>query len=167
MDAVPEEHLIGYLTSERDLIEGLGGFAARMRERRAPDGVTSQQLKERSWWSGPEIFVVVDDYHMVVQRGQGNPLDPLKDLIVDGRDTGLHLIAARNIAQADSAMYDNILGQMKNLNSSGLIMDGSRLDGMLVGDVKATKQPTGRGIFVEPLHARRDLVQAALPPVRE
>ncbi|MFB7720141.1 type VII secretion protein EccCa [Nocardia sp. NPDC056100] len=167
MDAVPEAHSIGYLTSERDLIDGLPGFAERMRERRAPDGVTSQQLRERSWWSGPEIFVVIDDYHMVVQRGQLNPLDALKDLIVDGRDTGLHLIAARNIAQADSAMYDNVLGQMKNLNSSGLIMDGSRLDGMLIGDVKPTKQPVGRGIFVEPLHARRDLVQAAIPAGRE
>ncbi|MFB8005978.1 type VII secretion protein EccCa [Nocardia sp. NPDC056000] len=167
MDAIPEEHLVGYLTSERDLIDNLPGFAARMRERRAPDGVTTQQLRDRSWWSGPEIFVVVDDYHMVAQRGQMNPLDALKDLIVDGRDTGLHLIAARNIAQADTAMYDNILGQMKNLNSSGLIMDGSKLDGILIGDVKATKQPAGRGIFVEPLHARRDLVQAAVPTPRE
>ncbi|WP_067670593.1 type VII secretion protein EccCa [Nocardia miyunensis] len=164
MDAVPEEHLIGYLTSERDLIEGLPPFAAKMRSRRAPDGVTAQQLKERSWWTGPEIFVVIDDYHMVAQRGQMNPLDSLKDIIVDGRDTGLHVIAARNIAQADMALYDNVMGQMKNLNSSGLIMDGSRLDGALIGDVKPIKQPLGRGIFVEPLHSRKDLVQAAWKP---
>ncbi|WP_327146950.1 type VII secretion protein EccCa [Nocardia sp. NBC_01327] len=163
MDALPEKMLLGYLTSERDLTDGLKPFAAKMRDRRAPDGVTSQQLKDRSWWAGPEIFVVVDDYHMVSQRGQLNPLDPIKDLIVDGRDTGLHVIAARNIAQADSAMYDNVLGQIKNLNSSGFVMDGSKLDGMLIGDVKATKQPVGRGIFVEPLIARRDLVQAAMP----
>jgi S-DNA-T family DNA segregation ATPase FtsK/SpoIIIE len=161
MEAIPDEQLVGYLTSERDVVEGLPGFAAKMRERRPPDGVTSQQLRERSWWSGPEIFVVVDDYHMVAQRGSLNPLDPLKDIIVDGRDIGLHLVVARNIAQADTAMYDNVLGQMKNLNSSGLIMDGSKLDGMLIGDVKATKQPVGRGILVEPLASRRDLVQAA------
>ncbi|MGV9411220.1 type VII secretion protein EccCa [Nocardia sp. NPDC003693] len=161
MDALPDEQLIGYLTSERDLIEGLPPFAAKMRGRRPPDGVTSQQLKERSWWSGPEIFVVVDDYHMVAQRGQPNPLEPLKDIIVDGRDTGLHVVVARSIAQADTAMYDNVLGQIKNLNSSGLVMDGSRLDGILIGDVKPAKQPVGRGIFVEPLHSRRDLVQAA------
>lgn len=165
LDALPEEQLVGYLTSERDLLEGLPGFAAKMRGRRAPDGVTSQQLKERSWWSGPEIFVVVDDYHMVAQRGQLNPLDPLKDIIMDGRDTGLHVIAARSIAQADTAMFDSVLGQIKNLNSSGFVMDGSKLDGILVGDVKATKQPSGRGIFVEPLHSRRDLVQAAFPAV--
>lgn len=164
MDAIPDGQSIGYLTSERDLAEGLPPFAAKMRSRRAPDGVTSQQLRDRSWWSGPEIFLVIDDYHMVAQRGAMNPLDPIKDIIVDGRDTGLHVIAARNIAQADMALYDNILGQMKNLNSSGLIMDGSKLDGMLIGDVKPTKQPTGRGIFVEPLHARKDLVQAAWEP---
>ena len=167
MDVVPEEMLIGYLTSERDVVEGLPPFAARMRERRPPDGVTSQQLRERSWWSGPEIFVVVDDYHMVAQRGAMNPLDPLKDIIVDGRDTGLHVIAARNIAQADMALYDSVLGQMKNLNCSGLIMDGSKLDGMLIGDVKPSKQPAGRGILVEPLQSRRDLVQAASTPQPE
>ncbi|WP_067721558.1 type VII secretion protein EccCa [Nocardia yamanashiensis] len=164
LDAIPDEMSIGYLTSERDLAEGLPAFAEKMRARRPPDGVTTQQLRDRSWWSGPEIFVVVDDYHMVVQRGQLNPLESLKDIIVDGRDTGLHVIISRSIAQADSAMYDNVLGQLKNLNSSGLIMDGSRLDGMLIGDVKATKQPVGRGILVEPLQSRRDLVQAAMVP---
>ncbi|GAB2452593.1 type VII secretion protein EccCa [Nocardia tengchongensis] len=164
MDALPAELSIGYLTSERDLIDGLPAFVQKMISRRAPDGVTTQQLKHRSWWSGPEIFVVIDDYHMVAQRGQMNPLDPLKSLIVDARDTGLHIIAARNIAQADTALYDNVLGQIKNMNSSGFIMDGSKLDGTLIGDVKATKQPAGRGILVEPLHSRRDLVQAAMAP---
>ncbi|WP_280241694.1 type VII secretion protein EccCa [Nocardia abscessus] len=167
MDAIPDEQLIGYLTTERDVAESLPGFVGKMRSRRAPDGVTSQQLKDRSWWTGPEIFVVVDDYHMVAQRGALNPLEPLKEVIIDGRDTGLHLIVARNIAQADSAMYDNVLGQMKNLNSSGLIMDGSKLDGMLIGDVKPSKQPVGRGILVEPLHSRKDLVQAAWTPPQE
>ncbi len=164
MDAIPEEQSIGYLTSERDVLENLPAFVAKMSSRRPPDNVTAQQLKERSWWSGPEIFVVIDDYHMVAQRGIANPLDALKSVVVDGRDTGLHIIAARNIAQADTAMYDNVIGQMKNLNSSGLVMDGSKLDGILIGDVKAAKQPVGRGIFVEPLHSRKDLVQAAWVP---
>ncbi|GAA5104388.1 type VII secretion protein EccCa [Nocardia iowensis] len=166
LDAVPDDMLIGYLTSERELADALPAFVAKMRTRRPPQGVTVRQLRERSWWTGPEIFVVIDDYHMVAQRGQLNPLEPLKDVIVDARDTGLHIIAARNIAQADSAMYDNVIGQMKNLNSSGLIMDGSKLDGILVGDVKAAPQPAGRGIFVEPLHGRKDLVQTAWMPPR-
>ncbi|WP_280277106.1 type VII secretion protein EccCa [Nocardia wallacei] len=163
MEAIPQEQMVGYLTSERDLIEALPVFARKMRERRPPDNVTPQQLRDRSWWSGPEIFVVVDDYHMVVQRGAMNPLDSLKDLIVDGRDTGFHFIAARNIAQADMALYDSVLGQVKNLNCAGLIMDGTKMDGMLIGDVKPSKQPVGRGIFVEPLQSRRDLVQGAMP----
>ncbi len=164
MDVVPEEMLIGYLTTSKDVADSLPSFVEKMRSRRAPAGVTSQQLKERSWWSGPEIFVVIDDYHMVSQRGQLNPLDPLKDIIVDARDTGLHIIAARNIAQADTAMYDSVMGQIKNLNCSGLVMDGTKMDGILLGDVRPTKQPLGRGILVEPLHSRKDLVQAAHIP---
>ncbi|WP_433574690.1 type VII secretion protein EccCa [Nocardia brasiliensis] len=167
MGAVGDDKLLGYLTNERDVVESLPTFVARMRERRAPDQVTAQELRDRSWWSGPEVFVVIDDYHMVAQRGMINPLEPLREIVVDGRDIGLHLIVARNIAQADSAMYDNVLGQMRNLNSSGLIMDGSKMDGMLIGDVKAAPQPAGRGIFVEPLLARRDLVQSAMPSPRD
>ncbi|MBL1079774.1 type VII secretion protein EccCa [Nocardia sp. 2] len=159
--AVHEDYLIGYLTSERDVLDALPSFVESMRTRRPPDAVTPQQLRQRSWWNGPEVFVVIDDYHMVAQRGSLNPLDAMKEIIVDARDTGLHVLAARNIAQADSAMYDSVLGQMKNINSSGVILDGSRFDGVLIGDVKATEQPTGRGIFVEPLHGRKDLVQIA------
>ncbi|MGW4843040.1 type VII secretion protein EccCa [Nocardia brasiliensis] len=167
MGAVADDLLIGYLTNERDVVDSLPAFVAKMRERRAPEEVTAQELRDRSWWSGPEVFVVIDDYHMVAQRGMLNPLDELRQIVVDGRDIGLHIIVARNIAQADSALYDNVLGQMRNLNSSGLIMDGSKMDGMLIGDVKAAPQPTGRGIFIEPLLARRDLVQSAMPSRRD
>ncbi|MEV0032751.1 type VII secretion protein EccCa [Nocardia sp. NPDC050793] len=164
IESVPAEMLIGHLTNERDVQEALPALVAKIRTRRPPDTVTSRQLAERSWWSGPEVFVLIDDYHMVAQRGMLNPLDPIKELLVDGRDTGLHVVAARNIAQADTALYDNVLGQMKNLNSAGLIMDGSKLDGMLIGDVRPTKQPPGRGIFVEPMNSRKDLVQVAWSP---
>ncbi|MEU2036520.1 type VII secretion protein EccCa [Nocardia amamiensis] len=164
LESVPEEMLIGHVTNERDVRDALPALIEKMRSRRPPANVTSRQLAERSWWSGPEVFVVIDDYHMVAQRGSMNPLEPLKEIIVDGRDTGLHVIAARNIAQADSALYDNVIGQMRNLNCSGLIMDGSKLDGALIGDVRATKQPPGRGILVEPMTSRRDLVQVARLP---
>ncbi|WP_280233653.1 type VII secretion protein EccCa [Nocardia cyriacigeorgica] len=161
LGAVPDDMLIAHLTNERDVIEGLPPLISKMRGRRPPDSVTTRQLAERSWWSGPEVFVFVDDYHMVVQRGGLNPLEPLKEILVDGRDTGLHAIMARNIAQADTALYDNVIGQIKNLNSSGLIMDGTRQDGVLLGDVRPSKQPPGRGILVEPMLSRRDLVQSA------
>ena len=32
------------------------------------EGVTQQQLRDRSWWSGPEVYVVVDDYDLVAGR---------------------------------------------------------------------------------------------------
>jgi DNA segregation ATPase FtsK/SpoIIIE, S-DNA-T family len=166
LGAVPDDMLIAHLTNERDVVDGLPPLISKMRDRRPPDSVTTRQLAERSWWSGPEVFLFVDDYHMVVQRGTLNPLEPLKEILVDGRDTGLHAVMARNIAQADTALYDNVIGQIKNLNSSGLIMDGTRQDGVLLGDVRPTKQPPGRGILMEPMLSRRDLVQSAWIPPR-
>ncbi|GAA5062230.1 type VII secretion protein EccCa [Nocardia callitridis] len=164
LETVPEEMLIRHVTNERDLRDALPSLVQKMQSRRPPEDVTTRQLAERSWWSGPEVYVFIDDYHMVAQRGQMNPLEPLKDILVDGRDTGFHVIAARNIAQADTALYDNVIGQMKNLNSSGLIMDGSKMDGVLIGDVRATKQPPGRGIFIEPMSSNKDLVQVGWVP---
>ncbi|CCF62163.1 putative FtsK/SpoIIIE family protein [Nocardia cyriacigeorgica GUH-2] len=166
LGAVPENMLIAHVTNERDVIGIMPDLLAKMDSRRPPDTVTTRQLAERSWWTGPEVFVFIDDYHMVVQRGASNPLDPLKQILVDGRDTGLHAIVARNIAGADTAMYDNVMGGIRNLNSSGLLMDGTRQDGALIGDVRATKQPPGRGILVEPMLTRRELVQSAWIPPR-
>ena len=34
-------------------------------------GVTQQQLRDRSWWSGPDIHIVVDDYDLVVGAVDG------------------------------------------------------------------------------------------------
>lgn len=166
MDAIPEDMLAGYWTSEREIANGINELVSIIRGRRPPQNVTARQLADRSWWSGPEIFMIVEDYHMVVQRGQANPLANISDVIVDGRDTGFHVIIARNIAQADLALFDNVLGQVKNLNCTGLIMDGTRTDGALIGDVKATRQPAGRGMLVEPMSGHRELVQSAfIPPV--
>ncbi|NUS45497.1 MAG: type VII secretion protein EccCa [Mycobacteriaceae bacterium] len=164
MEAVPDSHLIAHLSSSADVEGAVPQILQKMKGRRPPAGVTARQLTERSWWTGPDVFLFVDDYHMVVQRGQLNPLDPLKEILVDGRDTGFHAVVARNIAQADSALYDSVVGQIKNVNSSGFLMDGMPNEGRLIGDVKPARQPPGRGILVEPMTSGKDLVQCAWMP---
>ena len=49
---------------------------------------TAQQLRDRSWWTGPELFVLVDDYDLVV-AGPTNPLTPLLEYLPQARDVGL------------------------------------------------------------------------------
>ena len=39
-----------------------------MRKRLPGPDVTQEQLRNRSWWKGPELFVIVDDYDLVARR---------------------------------------------------------------------------------------------------
>ncbi len=70
-----------------------------LRKRLPGPDVTQEQLKNRSWWKGPELFVIVR--RLRPGRPQGNnPLQPLAEFIPQAKDVGLHLIAARRTGGA-------------------------------------------------------------------
>ena len=58
--------------------------------------MTPDQLRNRSWWTGPELYILVDDYDLVAAAGS-NPLGRLLDLLPQARDIGLHLILTRRV----------------------------------------------------------------------
>ncbi|MEU5842963.1 type VII secretion protein EccCa [Rhodococcus sp. NPDC047139] len=161
LGVVGGDHLGGYAPSATVLsamVRELAGIC----ERRLPGPeTTQQQLRDRSWWTGPEVFVVVDDYDMVATSGQ-NPLLPLLDYLPQGRDIGLHLIVARRSGGAGRALYEPVLARLRELSSPGLIMSGSRDEGALVGAVRPSPMPPGRGTFVR--RAGTSLVQTAWSP---
>ncbi|WP_019929479.1 type VII secretion protein EccC [Nocardia sp. BMG111209] len=131
-------------------------------QRRMPDAnVTPQQLRERSWWSGPEVYVVVDDYDLVA-TSTGNPLAVLVEFLPLARDLGLHMIVARRSGGAARAMYDPVISRLKDLASAGLIMSGSREEGNLIGGVRPSAMPDGRGTLVT--RNGIDLIQTAWTP---
>lgn len=44
--------------------------------------VTTDQLRERNWWTGPEMVVVIDDYDILVPSAMAaNPIDPHRKLV--------------------------------------------------------------------------------------
>lgn len=161
LGAVPDAHLHAYAASEpaaREVIERVTELAMS----RLPGAdVTAAQLRARSWWTGPELYVVVDDYDLVVTPS-GNPLSPLLPLIAQGRDVGLHLVLARRVAGAAKMMYEPVMARVREVSPAGLILSGDRDEGPLLGAVRASEQPPGRGVVV----GRRrppSLVQVACP----
>ncbi|HKT00830.1 MAG TPA: type VII secretion protein EccCb, partial [Rugosimonospora sp.] len=147
LDAVPASHLVGYAGSEPTLAPMLTDVARVMRGRLPGPEVTPEQLRKRSWWSGPELFLLVDDYDLVVGQA-GNPLAGLLDLLPQARDIGLHLILVRRSGGAGRSLYEPVLQRLKELGSPGLVLSGSREEGALLGDVKPGPQPPGRGTLV-------------------
>src|SRR5690606_41375269 len=129
--------------------------------------VTQEQLKNRSWGSSPELFIVVDDYDLVAPQGI-NPLAPLAEFVPQANDVGLHFISARNSGGAGRALFEPIIGKMREVSSPGLAMSANKDDGQLVGNVKSRQLPPGRGTLVSrSLKGGPQLIQTAYLPGEE
>ncbi|HEX4099405.1 MAG TPA: type VII secretion protein EccCa [Pseudonocardiaceae bacterium] len=158
------DHLIGYGMSADVLTPIISDVANSMRGRLPGAGVTQQQLRDRSWWSGPELYVLVDDYDLVATQGGVNPLAPLLEFLAQAKDVGLHLIIARRCGGAARALFEPVTARLRELSTPGIVMSGNPDEGPLLGNVKPAPMPPGRGTLVE-RKAGRQLVQLAwLPP---
>jgi S-DNA-T family DNA segregation ATPase FtsK/SpoIIIE len=156
---VPEEYLVGYLTSATQAAPAAQEMAAYLRGRIPGPDVTPEQLRSRSWWTGAELFVVVDDYDLVV-TSQGSPLHPFVDLLAQARDVGLHVAVARRSGGAARALYEPLIQGLRDLSAPGVVLSGSPDEGPLVGSVKPQPGVPGRGRLVT--RARGvDVVQVA------
>ena len=79
----------------------------------------------------------------------------LEDLLPQARDIGLHVILTRRAGGASRAIYEPVLQRLRELDAPGLLMSGNREEGALIGNLKPSTQPPGRGTLVR----RRDGVQ--------
>ncbi|UWZ37210.1 type VII secretion protein EccCa [Dactylosporangium roseum] len=162
LGAVVTEHLIGYGTGVRQTEELIASVADYMERRLPGPDVTQDQLRTRSWWTGPECFVLVDDYDLVA-TGPVNPLQPLLPYLAQARDIGLHLVLARRSGGASRALYEPVIQRLRELSSPGLVMSGDRDEGVLLGTVRPGPLPPGRGWLVTRREEAR-LVQVAHLP---
>lgn len=147
LDLVGPEHLAGYAMSAPALTALMPTLIELLRRRMPPPQASAEQLRTGSWWSGPDIYVVIDDYDLVA-AATGNPLTPLVEYLPYSGDLGLHLIVARRSAGAARAMFEPLLASLRDLGGMGLMMSGPSEDGQLLGSVRPTSLPPGRGILV-------------------
>ncbi|HSK61685.1 MAG TPA: type VII secretion protein EccCb, partial [Actinomycetospora sp.] len=169
LGAVASDHLISYTSSAQAAAQAMTELVESLHQRLPGPDVTPAQLRARSWWTGPDVFVLVDDYDLVA-GGSTNPLTALLDLLPQARDVGLHLVVARRAGGAARAMFEPVLARLRELSSPGIVMSGSRDEGVLLGTVRPGPQPPGRGWLVGRRHGER-LVQvgwrAPDPPITE
>ncbi|MFC7617900.1 type VII secretion protein EccCa [Actinokineospora soli] len=144
---VNTDHLLSYAVSSNQLGDIVKDVRGSMLKRLPGPDVTQEQLKNRSWWKGPELFIIVDDYDLVAPQGN-NPLQPLSEFLPQAKDVGLHIVAVRRTGGASRAMFDPILGKLREIASPGMVMSGSKDEGALLGTVKPSAMPPGRGTLV-------------------
>ncbi len=161
---VESDHLLEYGMSADVLTPIISEVQRSLRKRLPGPGLTQQQLRDHSWWSGPELYVLVNDYDLVATQGGVNPLAPLLEFLAQAKDVGLHLIVARRCGGAARALFEPVIARLRELSSPGVVMSGNPEEGPLLGNVKPSPMPPGRGTLVE-RKAGRQLVQLAwLPP---
>jgi S-DNA-T family DNA segregation ATPase FtsK/SpoIIIE len=164
LEAAGSDYLIGYAPSASTAAKLAKDAAEAMRQRLPGPDVTPAQLRERSWWRGPELFFLVDDYDLVATQGN-NPLAALLEVLPHSRDVGLHVIVARASGGAGRAGFEPVMQRLRELGSPGILLSGTRDEGHLLGSVSAQPQPPGRGTLVTRARPPRLIQTALLPPV--
>ncbi|MEU3398431.1 S-DNA-T family DNA segregation ATPase FtsK/SpoIIIE [Streptomyces filamentosus] len=147
LDVAPASHLAEYVPMSNNMEHHVDALADLMRRRSPSADVTAQQLRDRSWWSGPDLFVVVDDYDLV-STSSGNPLAKLTELLPFARDVGVRFIIARSAAGASRSSYESFMQRMMELGAQGLLLSGDPQEGDVLGGVRMRPMPAGRGIYV-------------------
>jgi S-DNA-T family DNA segregation ATPase FtsK/SpoIIIE len=144
---IPQEYLGAYLSSHEQAMGGVGELAAFFQSRMPGPDVTAEQLRTRTWWTGAEGFVLVDDYDLV-STSQGNPLAALAPLLAQAGDLGLHVIVARRTGGASRAAYDAVIQRFTDLGVTGILLSGNPEEGQLIGKVKPQFAAPGRAQVV-------------------
>lgn len=132
---IPEGYLGGYYTTAEQASEGIAMLVEFFKGRLPGPDVTADQLRNRSWWTGAEGYVLIDDYDLVATQ-QGNPAAPLSQMLAQASDVGLHVFVTRRTGGASRAAYDPILQGMTDLGVTGVLLSGSPEEGQLIGKVK-------------------------------
>jgi S-DNA-T family DNA segregation ATPase FtsK/SpoIIIE len=164
LDSAVTDHRIGYAASSTAAAEIVNDARSAMLSRLPPADLAPEQLRERSWWQGSDLYVFVDDYDLVATSN--NPLLPLVELLPQARDIGLHLVLSRQMGGAGRAMFDPVIQRMKDMASPALMMSGNKDEGMLFGNTRPHPLPPGRGYYIDRRAGSR-LIQTAFLDVQD
>ncbi|MFJ1751863.1 type VII secretion protein EccCa [Kitasatospora sp. NPDC088134] len=163
-ESVPEEYRLGYAVAVDVLKQVVTGAARAMTARLPGEEISPARLRLRDWWTGPELFVLVDDYDLVpAQPGGAHPFAPVLDFLAQGTELGLHLIVARSANGVGRAYNDPLLRRLQEVNTPVALLSCPPSEGTLFGSVKPRQLPPGRALHI----TRRRTVQlqtALLPP---
>ncbi|WP_329167051.1 type VII secretion protein EccCa (plasmid) [Streptomyces sp. NBC_01717] len=155
VEAVPEEYRLGHAVS-LDVLQELVNGVARAVKQRVPDAdVSPSRMKLCDWWTGPRLFILVDDYDMVGTGPLAQPFMPLLDHLALGYEVGLHIVVARSSAGAGRGLNESLLRRLQEVNTPALLMSCPPSEGYLFGNVKGRTLIPGRAVRI----ARRKSVQ--------
>ncbi|MFV0496050.1 type VII secretion protein EccCb [Mycobacterium sp.] len=146
-EVVAPEYLAGYAMSPASLEVVLSDLTDVLRNRMPGADVSKEHLRERSWWTGPQLYLVVDDYELVATAG-GTPMLALLDYLPHAADLGLHVLTARRGGTGGRGLFEPLLAGMCDLGCTRLTMSAGGDDARVLGSGAAEAVlPPGRGML--------------------
>ncbi|MGO2660331.1 type VII secretion protein EccCa [Mycetocola reblochoni] len=147
VESVPEGHLSGTAFSASAAEQVIASLVAELRGRVPSADITPAQLRRRDWWSGPELFVFVDDYDLMLSV-TGGPLSPLIELIPQAGDIGLHLIVARAGAGSSRTAMDSVIRRLHESNTPELTLSLPASEPLTFTPGRGRPLPQGRAALL-------------------
>ncbi|SDP39724.1 type VII secretion protein EccCa [Actinacidiphila guanduensis] len=148
-EALPEAQRLGYAVSVDVIRDIVRGAARAMESRRPGPDISPAQMRRRDWWSGPQLFLIIDDYEMVGGSSSDSPFAPLLDFLQQGTELGLHVVVARSANGAGRAMLsDPLLRRLMEVNTPAIQLSCPPAEGQIINGVKPRQFPPGRALYI-------------------
>ena len=151
LETVPDEYRRGTAVSVPAAETLVREVAAELQERVPGTDITPAQLRRRDWWSGPEVFIIVDDYDLLLGPA-GGPFHPLVELVPQAGDIGLHMIMARAAAGSSRSAMEPVTRRLQESNTPELALSMPSTELPLLNGARGRQLPPGRAVLV----TRRD-----------
>jgi S-DNA-T family DNA segregation ATPase FtsK/SpoIIIE len=146
-DVVPEEFRLGYAVSAAVASQIAIDIAAQLSDRVPGQNITPEQLRRRDWWTGPELFLLIDDYDLVASSAN-SPFQPLVEYLPQAGDIGLHVVLARGAAGSMRTSMDPVLRRLQESNTPDVALSCPPSEGVLLGNVRPRQFPPGRAMLL-------------------
>jgi S-DNA-T family DNA segregation ATPase FtsK/SpoIIIE len=147
LGAITSDHQLAYVMNSADAPEMCKQIAAALRDRLSGIKVdpTSQEVPR---WEGPKLFLLIDDYEMIAAQ-QPNPLHQLVEFLPQARDIGLHVVLSRSAGGSGSGGFEPMQKRLKELGTPGLLLSGTKEEGVVLHGNKFEPMPQGRGKLID------------------
>lgn len=176
--AVPDEYMVPsvtladgttahtYITNNQELEKSAELIRGGLEPRRQPANASREDRARHSWWSGPEIVLLCDDWHQVVTQHPASYSALQMELAehIQSRTSGFHFIASCLSAQMYTMVSLNkgALGVAWTRGGHVLIHSGNK-DEYPVKDIPIRKRRPGEALYMQ-RRQQRDIVQIAQLP---
>ncbi|RIV36074.1 type VII secretion protein EccCa [Micromonospora radicis] len=144
-DEIPEEYRLGYSVSVESTRSTVASAIEGLKLRMPGTDITPERLRARDWWTGPRLYLLVDDYDML--GGHESPLLPLIPYLAQGTDIGFHVVLTRAAAGAMRMQMDPVIRRLQETNSPDVVLSCPPNEGPLLGNTKPRILPPGRALL--------------------